>query len=178
MVRLSRRPIDLVVDDLDAAREWVFARVEEEIFGKGQPLPKFILLGSDFAEILDLSSTLGPNPEASAGATFRSLRSRPHIRRRFIVVQVLGVDPVTSAERKFALVIEELDDPHRWFLAQIQYTTDAAPALGRRSGPGSGRRCLTSPISVRSSLSSPALNPARRRWPSSLRARSTPRTSS
>jgi hypothetical protein len=129
---LARRNIDVDTQDAEQTRTWLMARIREEVRLKGEPHPRLILLFADHEEVFDLDAMAKKDRGASGGATFQALRSRPGVRRRFVVLRMQTTDH-ESKEHDFALLFEELDGPgakRRWWMAMLEFTTDPVTGLG------------------------------------------------
>ncbi|MEQ1504302.1 MAG: hypothetical protein ABMB14_18825 [Myxococcota bacterium] len=129
---LARWNIDVDTKDAAEPRTWLMERVRQEVKLKGEPHPKLILLFTDHEEVFDLDAMAKKDRGASGGATFQALRSRPGIRRRFVVLRMETTDD-EGKDHVFAMLFEELDaaeGKRRWWMALLPFTTDPVTGLG------------------------------------------------
>jgi hypothetical protein len=130
-IRLERRPIQVIVHDVDGVREWLMQRIREEVRTQGSPRPRIVGLLPGFEETFDLGEMAERYPTAHPGATFQALRSRKETVRRFVVF--LGiVQQEDSTQRTWAVLVEECDrfDGRKWWMGMLEFRTDPASGLG------------------------------------------------
>lgn len=135
-VTLVRKSSSLDVHDADAVRASLKESVALEVKLKGQPITKLVFLADGYEEVLDLTTAIRDDRDASMGATFQLLRRRPHVERAFAIIRMETTDK-DDQEHSFALVFEEiteLDEPRRWWMSMLEFRTDANTELGHLIG--------------------------------------------
>lgn len=135
-VRLTRTPHSLDVHDAEAVRSALKERLAIEVTLKGQPITKLLFLTETHEEVLNLTTTVQDDREASMGATFQLLRRRPEVERSFVVLRMDGTDK-QGQPHVYALLFEEvtgLDEPRRWWMSMQEFRTDPSTELGHLVG--------------------------------------------
>ncbi|MFZ5479343.1 MAG: hypothetical protein ACOZNI_21440 [Myxococcota bacterium] len=133
-VPLVRKSTSVDVHDADAVRAWLKENVALEIKLEGQPITKLLFLADGYEEVLDLTSAVRDDRDASMGATFQALRRRPEVERAFVVIRMETTDEDDRAH-SYALVLEEIaDEPRRWWMTLREFRTDATTEVGHLIG--------------------------------------------
>ncbi len=135
-VSLVRKSSSVDVHDADAVRASLKERIALEVTLKGQPITKLVFLADGYEEVLDLTTAIRDDREASMGATFQVLSRRAHVERAFVIIRMEITDN-DDQEHSFALVFEEIAEPdeaRRWWMSMLEFRTDANTELGHLIG--------------------------------------------
>ncbi len=135
-VTLVRKSSSVDVNDAHAVRASLKDSVALEVKLKGQPITKLVFLADGYEEVLDLTTAIRDDRDASMGATFQLLRRRPHVERAFVIIGMEATDN-DDQEHSYAVVFEEItevDEPRRWWVSMQEFRTDANTELGHLIG--------------------------------------------